>query len=376
MKGNVMKKIVLYLVLVALIALALLMIFQKNPIKIGCAVSLSGKNAPLGIAVKDGVSLAVEEINASGGINGRELELLIKDDENDPKTARKVDAELIKEGVCVIIGHVTSAMSQAVLSLMDEKQMLLLSPITGSLKVLEGDDNLISIHPPNTYEQEALAHYAITRINRISIIYDEDNGAFSEPWVNVFSDHFKNYDGTIDGVYGFSSKDNDWNQATDQLLTDPPQGVLIIASAIDTARICQQIEKRYPQQIVKFSSGWGLDNALIQQGGKNVDGLIIMNSWDNDSNRPEYLAFKEAFMQRYKREPQFAETFGYETFMILAHVLKTDIKKKPMLIKDKMLSIGEFQGLQGSLYIDQMGKTNRELFLFIVEDNAFKRITP
>ncbi len=370
-----MKKIVFFVIIIALITLVFLIIFQKKPVKVGFAGTLSGKNAPLGIAVKDGVLLALEEINAENGINGRELELIIKDDKNDPESVVKVDAELINEGVCAIIGHVTSAMTEAALSQANDKKMLLLSPTTSSLKLLELNDNLISIHPPNIYEQEALAQYAIKQFESISIIYDADNEAFSEPWVSYFSNTFQNIGGKVNAVYGFSDKNTDLYQATNELLTQNPQAVLIVASAIDTARICQQIEKKYPKQVLKLSSGWSLDNALLEQGGLSVNGLVLPNSWDKDSKNPAYLAFKEAFNQRFKRDPQFAEAFGYETIMILREVLKSSIKPEPMQIKEKILSIGDFQGLQGTISIDQTGRTKRDVFLFTVENNSFKRIT-
>lgn len=370
-----MKKIAFSIIIIALITLVLFITFRKNPVKVGYAGTLSGKNAPLGIAVKDGVLLALEEINAQGGIKGRKLELIIKDDKNDPETVLKVDAELIEEGVCAIIGHVTSAMTEAALPQANDKKMLLLSPTTSSLKVLEREGNLISIHPPNIYEQEALAQYAIDHIKSISIIYDADNEAFSEPWVTYFSNTFQNMGGNVDAVYGFSSQNTVLFKATDEILTKNPQAVLIVASAIDTASICQQIEKKYPEQVLKLSSGWGFDNALIEQGGLSVNGLILPNSWDKDSTNPPYLAFKEAFVERYKRDPQFAETYGYETVMVLSEALKSGVKPEPMQIKETILSIEKFQGLQGTISIDQMGKTKRDVFLFTVENSSFKRIT-
>ena len=370
-----MKKIAFSIVIVALVILVLFISFRKGPVLVGFAGSLSSKNSPLGIAVKDGVLLAVEEINALGGITGRKLELIIKDDENNPQTAVRVDAELIKEGVCTIIGHVTSAMTEAALTQANDKKMLLLSPTTSSLKVLESKGNLISIHPPNIYEQEALAQYAIDHFESISIIYDADNEAFSKPWVTYFGKTFEDIGGKVDAIYGFSSQETDLFKTADELLTKNPRAVLIVASAIDTAKICQQIEKKYPKQVLKLSSGWGLDSALIEQGGLSVNGLILPNSWDKDSTNPDYLAFKEAFIKRYKRDPQFAETYGYETIMVLSEALKSGVKPEPMQIKEKILSIGEFQGLQGTIFIDQMGKTKRDVFLFTVENNSFKRIT-
>jgi len=369
-----MKKIA-FLIIIIILALVLFITFQRKPIKIGFSGSLSGLNSPMGIAVKDGVVLALEKMNEQGGIKGRKLELLIKDDKNDPETVLKVDTELINEGVCAIIGHITSAMTQAAIPLINNKQMLLLSPTASSLPVLEGDDNLISIHPPNIYEQELLAQYAIKKSMTISIIYNVENKAFSEPWMSYFSNYYEELGGSVQGVYGFTNQKDELFQVADQLLTEKPQAVLIVASAIDTARICQQIEKQYPQQVLKFSTGWALDNNLLEQGGLSVNGLILPNSWDKDSTNPRYVAFKEAFIKRYKREPQFAETYGYETVLILIEALKSGVKPEPLKIKEKILSVGEFQGLQGTISIDQMGKTRREVFLFTVEANSFKRIT-
>ena len=373
------KNTFIIVVLIFFIFLLLLACQKGNIIKIGVSVTLSGRNSPMGIAVKDGAVLAVEEINADGGINGKMLELIIKDDQNDPDTARKVDAELINEGVVTIIGHITSAMTEAALEQANEKQMLLLSPTTSSFKLLDMDNNLISIYPPNIYEQELLAKYAITHstTKTISIIYDMDNSAFSTQWASFFTEYYDGVGGSVDAALPFNSSDekDDLFRTIDKLLEKRPKTVLIVASAIDTARVCQQIEKKCPVQVLKLSSLWGLDNTLIEQGGKSVDGLVLPNSWDKDSNAPGYLKFLSAFTKRYKREPQFAETYGYEAVLILSETLKSGTASEPMKIKDKILAIGEFQGLQGKITIDEKGKTKRDEFLFIVEDNTFKRIT-
>ena len=371
-----MKKIVFFVIIIALITLVFLIIFQKKPVKVGFAGTLSGKNAPLGIAVKDGVLLALEEINAENGINGRELELIIKDDKNDPESVVKVDAELINEGVCAIIGHVTSAMTEAALSQANDKKMLLLSPTTSSLKLLELNDNLISIHPPNIYEQEELARYVIdhTETKTVSIIYDANNSAFSQHWADYFSDTFKGLGGSIDLLVQFNSQTSDLQNGVAVLLENKPEAVLIVASAIDTALICQQIEKRYPKQVLKLSSGWSLDDNLLEQGGSSVNGLVLPSSWDKESTAADYLAFKDTFIKRYQREPEFAESYGYEAIMLLAQILDRPIKPAPGTIKNEILNTGEFEGLQGKIIIDRLGKTKRDVFLFMVKERSFKRI--
>ena len=78
----------------------------KPPVKLGFVGGLTGKLSDMGTAVRNGVILAVEEANKEGGINGRQIVLITRDDKNDPEIALAVDRELINEGVVAIIGHI------------------------------------------------------------------------------------------------------------------------------------------------------------------------------------------------------------------------------------------------------------------------------
>jgi len=87
----------------------------KEPVKIGFIGGMSGRVADLGVAGRNGAVLAIEQKNAAGGINGRKLELLVRDDEQKPEVAGKVVAELLAQKVELIIGPMTSSMAFAIL---------------------------------------------------------------------------------------------------------------------------------------------------------------------------------------------------------------------------------------------------------------------
>ncbi len=107
---------------------------KENPIKVGFVGGLTGRLSDLGTAGRNGVILAVEEINSRGGINGRPVELITKDDKQDPELSLRVDRELVDEGVAAIIGHMTSVMSMAVLPFINEEKILMIStPAKGSI---------------------------------------------------------------------------------------------------------------------------------------------------------------------------------------------------------------------------------------------------
>ena len=110
----------------------LLNFLNKAPILIGVSVDLSGPSSDLGIALRNGAQLAMEEINNSGGINGREIQLVIKDDQGDPNTALQADQDLIDQEVVAIVGHSTSQQTASVLDLINQNDVLLIGPAASS----------------------------------------------------------------------------------------------------------------------------------------------------------------------------------------------------------------------------------------------------
>ena len=170
---------------------------RKKPIKIGFAGCLTGRLSDLGTAGRNGVMLAVEQINETGGINGRPVELIVKDDKQDPDVAIQVDKELIEEGVVAIIGHMTSAMSVAVVPLMNKEKMLIISPTTSTNELTGIDDYFFRIMPPNKAETDHLAHYTLNvmGLRKMVCVYDLSNLAFTEGWYRNFKSEFENRGG-------------------------------------------------------------------------------------------------------------------------------------------------------------------------------------
>jgi len=119
---------------------------KSDPIRIGFVGGSSGRVADLGISGRDGAILAVEQQNLAGGINGREIRLIIRDDQHNPETAAKVDNELIDEGVLAIIGHMTSDMSMVGVKVANERGVLMLSPTTATDELSGMDDNFFRIN--------------------------------------------------------------------------------------------------------------------------------------------------------------------------------------------------------------------------------------
>ncbi|CAG0964133.1 partial Leucine-, isoleucine-, valine-, threonine-, and alanine-binding protein, partial [Anaerolineae bacterium] len=110
------------------------------PIRVGFVAQLTGVQAELGVQERNGVQLAVEEINAAGGIAGRPIELIVQDDLGTPEGAQAADRELIGAGVVAIVGHATSAQTISGLAVTNPARIVMLSP-TATTPELSGLDD-------------------------------------------------------------------------------------------------------------------------------------------------------------------------------------------------------------------------------------------
>ncbi|MEW5815083.1 MAG: ABC transporter substrate-binding protein [Spirochaetota bacterium] len=152
MNKNILRR---YSAYIFILISALYFCTEKNPIKIGFAGGLTGIHSDLGIAGRNGALLAVEEITSAGGIKGRPVVLITKDDQQDPVAALKVDKELIDEGVVAIIGHMTSVMTMSVIPFINKSEILMISPTTSTNELTNIDDYFFRTLPANKDETDA-----------------------------------------------------------------------------------------------------------------------------------------------------------------------------------------------------------------------------
>jgi branched-chain amino acid transport system substrate-binding protein len=348
---------------------------EQKPIKLGFVGCLTGRLSDLGTSGRNGVLLAVEQVNGAGGIKGRPIELIIKDDQQDKKKALEADEALIEEGVVAIIGHMTSAMSMAAVPLMNRKKVLMVSPTT-STDALEGmDDYFIRVLPPNSAETDHLAYHAVVEmgIRDLSAVYGLANRAYTEKFVNNFAKAFEQLGGKVVLIRSFGPGEaHDFSELAESLMKPDPDAILLVAGALDAAMICQHI-RMLGSAIPIFSSGWAMTDDFIEQGGPTVDGVVFSQLIDVDSQTPSYLAFVEAFESRFGDPPDFAACHGYEAARMIIDALKKN--PDPQALKETILKQKRFPGVQGEITLDPYGDPKRERFLIRVKNGRFQRET-
>lgn len=355
-----MKRFSIHLLLIlmaasSILGMILIACSSKKPVQIGFIGSITGRSADMGMSARNAVQLAVEQFNEQGGIRGRRVKLIIKDDRQDAETAVKAVQELIAANVAAIVGPLVSNMAMAIVPYANEAQLPLVAPTVTTPQLSGRDDYFFRVCITAREHASRSARYQLDSgdMRRIGVVYDGGNRTFSENWLADFTKPFIAGGGKILTVIEYTAKEGrSFSDIARELLAADPDGILIIANPMDSGLLCQQI--RQSDSSIKITlSNWGASQRLLEMGGNAVEGVTLPIAFDWDSPSPPYRTFRRKYLERYQREPGFAGVYAYDAVQVVLTALKANEREKPL--KTVLLSIGEFDGLQGKIRFDAYG---------------------
>ncbi len=336
-------------------------------IKVGLAAELSDGDITLGTAGRNGVLLAVEEINAAGGINGRQVDLLVMDDQGNPDTARAVDQQLIDAGVVAIIGHSTSGITMAGLEVTQPAGVVMVSPTASTVLLSEKEDLFFRVTADNSMIAYHMAAYLISeQINRISVVYDSDNQAYAWQYAQILADEYGRAGGTVLTIKDFSTRrPPDYSELLEDLKPDDPQALVVLADGLHSALFAQHA-RLIGWDVPLYASHWAYTDAILQNGGSAVEGVQFITNHDATSQTPEMLAFSKRYQERFGEIPNFSAVHAYDAARYLFAALE-DTRGRAEGLPDALLNVGEFQGVQEVFEMNVYGDVIRPLYVGRVE---------
>lgn len=347
---------------------------KKEPLRVGFVSGLTGRNYNLGISSRNAAAMAVEAINAAGGVHGRPIELVVHDDEQRPEAARQAVEELIRLGVLAIIGHNTSAMAEATLPLANAAHVLMVSPTVSSSRFVGLDDWLVMLYPSTAESAMSLADY-IARAKaarRVSVIWDQSNAAYATALAEAFQVEHRARGGAIVRALPYTSGQvASFADLAAEALREETDGVLVVANAVDSATLCQQLRK-LSASVRLFGADWGFTADVLAHGGAAVEGAVFTQKVDVEDTSPAYVAFKQAYTARYHRPVDFAAVLAWDAAQVVAEGLRRDATREGL--RRAVLEIGTFHGLQGDFRIDKFGDVQRRHLVTTIRDGRMTAV--
>lgn len=345
----------------------------KQPIIIGFMGSLTGKFSDLTTASRDGALLAAEEINQAGGIQGRPLTLVIRDDRSDSATAVALADEFSRTDAQALIGAMISANAVPVMRRVNERGLLTLGVISSTEQVAGRDDFYLRLAASASEMGDALARRAVALQpgRRFVLMLDTFNGPYVEDTAKGFCFALADLRQPAPITVRFNSKTRPpFSRLAQQVLGSSPDAVLIVASPIDTALLCQRLRALRPG-LPLFASHWSFTHELIENGGAAVEGLRACMPSNPLALEPGVEGFFAAYERRFHQMPSWASLGGYEAVQLLAGALRRDTRARAEGLKAMLVGRAGLPGLHGTYTIDGDGDIHRPLRLLIVRQGRF-----
>lgn len=359
---------------VTLIAVGSLQLFgcgQNEPVTLGFIGGLTGKVSDLGGPARNGMLLAVEEANQAGGINGQPIQTLIRDDRQDPATAKKMVAELLAKNVDAIVGPVTSSIAVQVAPIAEQAQTLMMGVTVTTNDLSKKDDHFFRVLAATAVHAGEVAEFLFNErsIQTFSAVYDLNNRSYSYSWVTDFEKRMTELGGNAVNILSFSSGDQEeLISLAGQLVSGEPDIVIFVTNAVDAALLAKLVRSQ-SEKVMLGTSEWAGTERLIELGGRFVEGAFVPQYLDRESKDPGYQRFRQDFIKRFNHEPGFPGLTAYNATNVIIDRLKN--KPASQSLKDAILAQRTFSGIQGNVQFDEFGDAMSKTYVTQIRDNQF-----
>jgi branched-chain amino acid transport system substrate-binding protein len=350
-----MKKIV------TLISLALLIAGcskSKKEIVVGGLFPLSGSTATFGQSSKQGMELAVAEVNQEGGIMVGGVALPVRavyeDDEGQPEKAANACQKLIsRDAVCAIIGAVASKNSLAIAPICQESRIPMVSSASTNEKVTEAGDFIFRACFIDPFQGKVMAAYAAHTLSakKAAIIFDNGND-YNKGLAEVFSKKFAEYGGVIVAREAFTDEANtvDFKAQLTNIKAAAPDFLYCPNYYAADAMIMKQ--SREIGLTVPTGGGDGWDSPkLVEIGGPSVEGCMFSNHFSKDDTSAAVRNFVGKYKQKFGAEPDALASLAYDAAVILLSAIKRTQSTDPDALKEAIRT-SSVAGVSGTITFD------------------------
>lgn len=327
---------------------------KTNHIPIGHFASMTGDQATFGQATDRGIRLAIEEINAAGGIKNRPLELITMDNRsNNDETVSVVKRLIDQKNVVALLGEVASGRSILAAPIAQNKKIPMISPASTNPKVTQIGDFIFRVCFIDPFQGTVMAKFAAENLKMKKVaVLREVSSEYSMGLADYFIEKFKAQGGEIVADLSYTDKDVDYKAQLTQIRSKKPEGIFIPGYYTQVGLIARQARDLGIQATLLGGDGWESPK-LSEIGGKAIDGSFFSNHYSNESEDPQVKAFIERYKAKYNEMPEGLAAVAYDAAKMLAFAMDKTKDVKPDQIREQFSQITNYQGVTGRMTLDK-----------------------
>lgn len=344
-----------------------------DSIKIGHYGSLTGSEATFGKSTSNGVKMAIAELNATGGIDGKQIELVEYDDKGDTREAGDVVNRLVNnDHVIAVIGEVASSLSLAAAPTCQKAQVPMISPSSTNPKVTLIGDYIFRVCFIDPFQGYVGAKFASENLKakNAAILIDQSQ-AYAVGLAEEFEKNFtQKFGGTISTKQSYNRGDADYTARLTAIRAQNPDVIYIPGYYTDVANIAVQARKLGITAPLLGGDGWDSEE-LAKNAGKAIEGCYFSNHAAPDDPNPVIQDFMAKYKDEYGSQPDALAALGYDAANLLFAALKTTHGEGGAKLRDAIAATKDFPGVTGSINFDVNRDAIKPAVVLVYKDGAW-----
>ena len=325
-----------------------------GPIKVGVYGDLTGQTSSFGQSTRNGAQMAADEINAAGGINGRQIQLVVEDDQGEPGKAATVVAKLINQDqVRALIGEVASSNSIAAAPNAQEAKVPMISPSSTNPKVTQIGDYIFRVCFIDPFQGEVMAKFAANTLKakRAAILFDS-NSDYSKGLVQFFKQSFTKLGGQIVTEKAYGQRDRDFTGQLTAIRDTNPDVIYVPGYYQEVGVIAKQTKQLGIKAPLLGGDGWDSPQ-LWDLGGDALNGSYISNHYSVDDPTPVIQDFVKRFKAKFNgTAPDALAALAYDAMMVLADSIKRAGGTECVALRNAIAQTNNLKGITGVISLN------------------------
>ena len=346
----------------------------QETIKIGEYASLTGKEAAFGQSSHKGTLLAVEELNAAGGVLGRQIELITDDNQSKQGESATIVKKLIfREKVVGILGEVASMRSLEAAPLCQAYKIPMISPSSTNPKVTEIGNYIFRVCFIDPFQGTVMAKFAkdTLKIHRVAVLTSVSS-AYSVGLAKYFKQRFTDDGGEVVIEQKFTEGDKDFNAQLTAIKAAGVEGIFVPGYYTEAALICRQARELDMKIPLFGGDGWEAPE-LIKIGGDAVEGCYYSTHYSPEVDTPAVKNFVAHFKARFGGEvPDAMAALGYDSAQVMVDAIRRAGTTEGPAVRDALAATKGFEGVTGATTMDKERNASKAAVVIMVKYGKFK----
>jgi branched-chain amino acid transport system substrate-binding protein len=346
---------------------------DTGPIKVGVYADLSGQTSSFGQSTVNGIKMAADEINKAGGIGGRQVELLIEDDQGRPEQAATVVTKLISQNqVNAVLGEVASSNSLAAAPKAQAAKVPMITPSSTNPKVTQVGDYIFRVCFIDPFQGEVMAKFGANTLKakRAAILLDV-NSDYSRGLAQFFEENFVKLGGQIVERQSYTQTDRDFKGQLTSIRSANPEIIYVPGYYGQVGVIAKQAKELGIKAPLLGGDGWDAPQ-LFQIGGAALNGSYMSNHYSVDDPSPSTQKFVADYKARYNgTQPDAIGALAYDAMKVLADAIRRAGTTESTKLRDAIAQTQNYQGVTGNISLNNERNAVKPAVVFELRDGKY-----